>query len=104
MVPLLVAAFALILAQGAVVSPCVVDDEHAGFQNLVQYLRPAAKAAKGQGAFRLLAAKPPFSADLYDTVSCRFRDTDSGAADSSRQCTVPPAAPVATAPARAPPA
>ncbi|CAH2030709.1 hypothetical protein [Trichlorobacter ammonificans] len=102
MVPLLLALLVLILAQGASVPPLVLDDEHAGFKNASQYLRPV---VKGQGAFRhLSAAKPSFSADLYDTVPCRFRDTDSGVPGPFRQPDVPPAAPVAAVPARAPPA
>ncbi len=99
--PLVLALLALLLVQGALVVPIVVDDEHVCLHNTKQFLRIA---VKGQGVFRhLVPLSPGGSADLHTAFVYRVNDAAANGSAVGDQAPLPPAAPATVDAARAPP-
>lgn len=99
--PPLLALLAVLLVQGTLVLPVVVDDEHVCLQTTKQFLR---LTAKSHGMFRhLVPLSPGCSAELHTVFSCRFNDTIGNGSPSFDQITTPSAAPKSVDAARAPP-
>lgn len=100
--PLLLALLALLLVQGTLVLPIVVDDEHVGLHNAKQFLRIT---VKNQGVFRhLVPLSPSCSVDLHPAFVYRVSDVAANGLAFYDQATIPLAAPASVDAARAPPA
>lgn len=101
MLPPVLALLAVLLVQGTLALPIVVDDEHVCLQTTKQFLR---LTAKSHGMFRhLVPLTPGCSAELHTAMLCRINYAGGNDTVFFDQITIPPAAPVKLDAARAPP-